>query len=245
MISMKNDRIIASWGKIEPSDSANERMLTAILERNRSIRNEKDKVNYMSKTKKTLISVAACLALLIAVTGIVGVNMNWFGTKTDAGAGIDGTVLLGGSMPEGIDPVVASVAVYPADKSLSDIVDATLNEITKEEAYSVEGLSEHLPTVVIDGYQFRNASLYETSMKDGSKYFLLRIDYTTGNRNTVDYSVQLTNFEPKTDDTILTPDTIPSSVSDYFHFEQSGIYYGMDPGDLTYEEIMAVINSIE
>ena len=81
MISMKNDRIIASWDKIEPSDSANERMLTAILERNRSVRNGKDKVNYMSKTKKTLIPVVACLAILIAVTGIIGGNLGWFGSK--------------------------------------------------------------------------------------------------------------------------------------------------------------------
>lgn len=81
MISMKNDRIIASWDKIEPSDSANERMLTAILERNRSVRNGKDKVNYMSKTKKTQIPVVACLAILIAVTGIIGGNLGWFGSK--------------------------------------------------------------------------------------------------------------------------------------------------------------------
>lgn len=81
MISMKNDRIFASWNKIEPSDSANERMLSAILERNRSIHNGKDKVNYMSNTKKTLIPIAACLAVLIAVTGIIGGNLGWFGSK--------------------------------------------------------------------------------------------------------------------------------------------------------------------
>ncbi len=68
MISMKNDKIIASWNKIEPSDSANERMLSAILERNRSVRNGMDKVNNMSKTKKWLIPVVACLALLVAVS---------------------------------------------------------------------------------------------------------------------------------------------------------------------------------
>ena len=81
MISMKNDKIIASWNKIEPSDSANERMLTAILERNRSVQNRKDKVDYMSKIRKMLIPVAACLAVLIAVTGIIGGNLGWFGSK--------------------------------------------------------------------------------------------------------------------------------------------------------------------
>lgn len=107
-----------------------------------------------------------------------------------------------------------------------------------------ENPDEHLPSTVIDGYQFKNASLYETTMKDGSKYFLLRVDYTTGDRNIADYSVQLTTFKPQTDDAILTPDTIPDNVSDYFHFEQGSIYYGMNPGDLTYEEVMAVVKSI-
>lgn len=253
MISMKNNKIITSWDKIEPSDSANERMLSAILEQNRSVHNRKDKVISMSRAKKTkrmLIPVAACLVALIAVTGIIGNNLNWFGTKgnvgSDAEAGVDGTVLPGGSVPEGIDPVVASIAVYPADKSLADIADATLKELTEEEAYSFEELSAHLPSVVVDGYHFRNASLYETTMKDGSKYYLLRVDFTTGDRNIADYSVHLTSFEPQTEDAILTPESIPSDISEsgFFHFVSNGIYIGMNPGDLTYDEIMSVVNSI-
>lgn len=51
MISMKNNKIITSWDKIEPSDSANDRMLSAILEKNRSVHDRKDKVNYMSQRK--------------------------------------------------------------------------------------------------------------------------------------------------------------------------------------------------
>ena len=170
--------------------------------------------------------------------------MNWFGKKPDAGVGVDGTVLPGGSMPEGIDPVVASVAVYPADRSLSDIADATLKEITEEEAYGFDGLSEHLPSTVIEGYHFRNASIYETTMKDGSKYYLLRVDYTTGDKNIADYSVQLTSFKPQTEDAIFASDSIPSDISGYFHFERNGVYFGMSPGDLSYDEIMTVVNSI-
>ena len=82
MISMKNNKIITSWDKIEPSDSANDRMLSAILEKNRSVHDRKDKVNYMSQRKnfkKFLIPVAACLVAIVAVTGIVGSNMGWFG----------------------------------------------------------------------------------------------------------------------------------------------------------------------
>ena len=253
MILMKNNKIITSWDKIEPDDSVNERMLFAILEQNRSFHNRKDEVIFMSREKKAtirLIPVAVCLVVLIAVTGIVGNNLNWFGTKgnvgSDAGAGYDGTVLPGGSVPEGIDPVVASIAVYPADKSLADIADATLRELTEEEAYSFEKLGAHLPSVIVDGYHFGNASLYETTMKDRSKYYLLRVDFTAGNEDSVDYSVQLTSFEPQTEDTILTPDSIPTDISEsgFFHFESKDICIGMNPGDLTYDEIMSVINSI-
>lgn len=252
MISMKNDKIIASWNKIKPSDSANERMLTAILERNRSVQNGKDKVNYMSKTKKILIPAIACLALLIAVTGIVGTNLNWFDGKTDAGAGVDGTVVPGGCLPEGIDPIVASVAVYPADRRLSDIADATLNEISEAEAHSAFELGAYLPSAVPESYQFKAASIYETTMKDGTKYHLLRVIYATGDSNNEnmapvdEFTVQLTDFQPNTEKTIYTVDTLPNDLSEkgLLHIAWGDVYVGIDTGDLTRDEVLSVLNSI-
>ena len=38
------------------------------------------------------------------------------------------------------------------------------------------GLGNHLP-----GYHFAKASLYETTIKDGTQYHLFRVTYTTGN----------------------------------------------------------------
>ena len=249
---MKNDRIIASWNKIEPDEPADQRMLSAILERNRSVQNGKDKANHMSKTVRILIPAAACMALLIAAAGIMGAKMNWFGNKPDAGAGSKDTVAgandtvdRAGTLPEGIDPIAASVAVYPADRSLSDIADAVLKELTEEEAYGVEGLSGHLPSAVIDGYRFKNASLYETTMKDGSKYRMLRVFYTTGDRNIADYFVQLTNFRPRTEAEIYASDSIPGNISGFFNFERNGVYFGMRSGALSYDDIMTVVNSID
>ena len=98
MISMKNDRIFASWNKIEPSDSADERMLSAILERNRSIHKGKDKVNYMSKTKKPVwvrwVAVAACLCLAvgIAVPRLIDVFQNKGGIPSQTYDGPDSLV---------------------------------------------------------------------------------------------------------------------------------------------------------
>ena len=128
MISMKNNKIITSWDKIEPSDSANDRMLSAILEKNRSVHDRKDKVNYMSQRKnfkKFLIPVAACLVAIVAVTGIVGSNMGWFGFNLANG---DSIVYHIGSTN------VASIHVgYPvSSRKLTDAeLDAILPETTE------------------------------------------------------------------------------------------------------------------
>ena len=81
MISMKNNKIIDSWNKIEPSASANVRMLSAIIEQNRFAHNKKGKAKLMSKRtnlKKRIMPAAACFAVLAAVISIIGVKFNWF-----------------------------------------------------------------------------------------------------------------------------------------------------------------------
>lgn len=133
MISMKNNKIITSWDKIEPSDSANDRMLSAILEKNRSVHDRKDKVNYMSQRKnfkKFLFPVAACLVAIVAVTGIVGSNMGWFGSK-----GYTVNLANGDSIVYHIGSTnVASIHVgYPvSSRKLTDAeLDAILPETTE------------------------------------------------------------------------------------------------------------------
>lgn len=132
MISMKNNKIITSWDKIEPSDSANDRMLSAILEKNRSVHDRKDKVNYMSRKKsfkRFLIPVAACLVAIVAVTGIVGSNMGWFGSK-----GYTVNLANGDSIVYHIGSTnVASIHVgYPV--SSRKLTDAELDAILPETA---------------------------------------------------------------------------------------------------------------
>ena len=262
MISMKNDKIIASWNKIEPSDSANERMLSAILERNRSIQNGKDKVKYMSKTKKMLIPVAACLVMLIAVTGIVGNSLNWFGNKNDVGSNdagfgedIDGTVPY--EVPDGMDPIVASIAVFPENERIENVEDAKLNSISEEDAYSFEVLGTHLPTVIPDGYCFRHAGVYETTMKNGMTYYRLNVSYSYGDNtfndteedvlDTLDYSVSVLNYKPKTDSEVYSIDALPDDLSGkgFLYVVYGDVYVGIDVGDLTHDEIISVLNSID
>lgn len=77
---MKNKRIIDSWNKIELDSAADERMLIAILTRNRSGKTEKDKVFTMNKTLnwKRLAPVVACLVFVFVLTVVIGSNANWF-----------------------------------------------------------------------------------------------------------------------------------------------------------------------
>ena len=99
------------------------------------------------------------------------------GVFPDQGAGVDP----GGTHPDGVDPVIASVAVYPATENIEDVADATLESISEVDAYEFDTLGEYLPTSLPDGYHFGKANLYETTMKDGTRYYMLRVQYTTGN----------------------------------------------------------------
>ena len=84
---MKDKRIVDSWNKIEPDNAADERMLGAILARNKSMNQSKKKEAFtMSKifTLNRLAPIAACLVVVIAITAIFGNNAGWFGGKVYA-----------------------------------------------------------------------------------------------------------------------------------------------------------------
>lgn len=81
---MKNDIIVASWNKIKPSDSANNRILSAIIEQNHSAYEGKDMINNMRIKNKFLVSIAACLILIAAVTVIMGIHFGWFRSEKDS-----------------------------------------------------------------------------------------------------------------------------------------------------------------
>ena len=83
-------------------------------------------------------------------------------------------------IPTGIDPVIASIAVYPATESIEDVANATVESIAEVDAYGFDTLGEYLPASLPDGYHFGKADLYETTMKDGTVYYMLRVQYTTG-----------------------------------------------------------------
>ena len=121
-----------------------------------------------------------------------------------------------------------------------------MNEIDETEAKSVESLGGHLPQSVPEGYYFRTAHLYETLMKDGEKYVLLRVEYTSPKDDDANFFVQIMNYEPGTEKPIYTLDTVPEDLSDtgFMLFDINGFYAGIDRGDLTRDEMIGVLSSM-
>lgn len=221
-------------------------------------------LNYKKKSKRPVWvkwgAIAACLCIVIA--GIVVSKVP--GLSPDHGTG--GGVSPGGTNPDGVDPVIASVAVYPATEKIEDVADATNESISEADAYKFDTLGEYLPTFLPDGYHFGNANLYETTMKDGTRYYMLRVQYTTGNDtaqgnteeeiavdpNTLGKSfvVFVMNYEPATKKQIYAPADITESLLEEkggstFHISYGEIRVGISPNTATSDDILVAVASIK
>jgi len=121
-------------------------------------------------------AVAACLCLVVGI-GVMNIDRGLSGGIPESGGGAPQH---GGTVPEGVDPVVASLAVIPAGVDLLDVADATSVSISEENARAVETLGNYIPNTLPEGCQYGAAGYYETTMKDGSRYHMLRITYDRG-----------------------------------------------------------------
>ena len=86
MISMKNNKIKASWDKIEPSDSEKRRMLTAILERNHSAQKGKvigNNMRIVMRSEKAIALLAACFTVFAVVAAMAGLLVWRNNTKSE------------------------------------------------------------------------------------------------------------------------------------------------------------------
>lgn len=180
-------------------------------------------------------------------------------------------VVAPGNWPENIDPKTASIAVFPDTEDLQNVASATLTDIDEQTAYSFEKLGAYLPTYIKEGYRFAKASLYETTMKDGTKYYQLRVTFADGDiteaapttnpetgeqskdaplttANT--YMVFIMNYQPGEEYTIYSGDALTEYIrelpsSGVFHFSLDVVYVGFVPYDLTSEDVQAVVNSMK
>ena len=106
-----------------------------------------------------------------------------------------------------------------------------------------------------DGYHFGKANLYETTMKDGTVYYMLRVQYTTGygtpqgssgeevapDPNTLGNSlvVFVMNYKPEvkrekfTNQQILQKANLKEIGGLTFHISYGDIYVGISPDTAT------------
>lgn len=216
---------------------------------------------------KALGVAAACLCLTV---GIITAVQLIDSERPQVGGG----VTLGGAWPEGVDPIIASIAVYPATEDVREVADAVCYQVDEAAALAMEGLGEHLPTWLPEGIFSHNATLYETTMKDGTKYCMLRAFYTRGEivpSNAIDgntgqplpdklhdvFTVFVMNYKPNTKKTIYQKEDMSQLLANgwdgetqaysVFHFSCGDVFIGftLEDDELTMEELLAVIESIQ
>ena len=209
-------------------------------------------------------AMAACLCLVITGVTMWG-NLGQQGKIPEAGAGVGGEDS-GGVWPEGVDPVIASLAVIPAGVDLLDVADAVSISISEEDARAVEGLGAYLPSALPEGCRYGKAAHYRTMMKDGTEYQMLRVTYESGeasvpapvpeNAETASATTGNTAFlwmvwghRPDTDLPVYQPEEVSASLIEQqegrvFYIDYDGIYVGVEQLDISAEDLLAVIESI-
>ena len=114
-------------------------------------------------------AMAACLCLVVVAAALLA--------SSDIPLAITG----GGGMDLGNDGMTYnySVAVYPATESEDNVDTADVVSLTEQEALD-NPLADYLPKQLPEGFHYGRGSIYNTVMKDGTQYNMLRIEYITG-----------------------------------------------------------------
>ena len=118
---------------------------------------------------RTWGAMAACLCLVVVAAALLA--------SSDIPLAITG----GGGMDLGNDGMTYnySVAVYPATESEDNVDTADVVSLTEQEALD-NPLADYLPKQLPEGFHYGRGSIYNTVMKDGTQYNMLRIEYITG-----------------------------------------------------------------
>lgn len=240
-----------------------------------------DAAEYSVKKSSTRLLWTATAAACLCVATVAGViamtvdknggddagdtcrNAILYGTdKIDGGGGNDAPERPAGV--EGEVDVMKSIAVYPGYESFDNVAGATLCEINEDDAYAHE-LGRYLPDELPDGYMFEKASLYETEMKDGTKYHMLRVCYAKDDEqmqtvpSTEEYEaaapvcgefvVFVMDYEPKSD-RIYSPDEFDEALYERlnggtFIINVNGeVYVGISPYSLDHDDAAALVRSV-
>ena len=233
------------------------------------IGNTDDKMIAEAKTtKKSKINtwvkwgaMAACLCLVVCAATVFPKYIH------EQGAGK--TAISGGPQPVGDNGgAMYSVAIFPAERTTEEVKDAYTEKIYEVEAQNEPGLGEYLPTELPNGYHFGNASIYVTTMNDGTVYKMLRVTYRTGEepepvtdadgaqlvpgRNELgdEFRLSVWGFKPDTSVNIYHPEelnevTLADWYGGLFYVQFENVYIGIEPLSLSADEIIGLVNSIK
>lgn len=215
--------------------------------------------------KWAALAAGLCLIVGLAIPGFQAAQ-----PKPGGGDISPGGSIIPGSFSDDIDPKIASIAVYPATEELKNVENATLDDIDEAAAYSYEKLGNFLPKQFPEGYRYGRGSIYETTMKDGTKYHMLRVVYSTvemaeqiptpteTGELTVDTSnilfgdtflMFVMDYKPDTDEKIYDSTEVQEYIANMtdngvFIFSRDDVYIGFAPQNLTKSECMDVFNAI-
>ena len=205
-------------------------------------------------------AVAACLCLVVFAAAAFPKYIHEQGAGKPAPSG--------GPQPAGDNgEAMYSVAIFPADRTTDEVKNAYTEKIYEVEAQNEPGLGEYLPTELPNGHHFGNASIYVTTMNDGTVYKMLRITYRTGENpepvtdadgaqavsNPSDlgdeFRLSVWGFKPNTSAEIYQPEelneaTLSGQDGSLFYVQFEDVYIGIEPLSLSVEEIIGLVRSI-
>ena len=93
--------------------------------------------------------------------------------------------------------------------------------------------------------------------QDGMVYYMLSVSYSSGESvhddspedvvDTLDYSVSMWSFTPKTESEVFSINALPDDLSGkgLIYVLHDDVYIGIDVGDLSHNQIVSVLNSIQ
>ena len=160
-------------------------------------------------------TMAACLCLIVGITFLL--------RQTSELSGLSTPVTGGGGTDGGNDGMTStySVAVYPGTENEENVDSAEVVNLTEEETLA-HPLAKHLPGQLPEDFHYGRGSIYNTVMKDGTQYNMLRVEYITGEIPEQEFAedggaimpapgligdtfvVCVMNYEPKTDRAIYS-----------------------------------------
>lgn len=117
-----------------------------------------------------------------------------------------------------------SIAVGPGSGFSDDIAEATVTDVTLEEALSHPILGMYIPTEIPDGYSFQSGLLYETAMKDGTEYCRLYVEFSADNGEL--FQVYPMNYRSDTSHSSVGIEDLSFFFLDSLRSSNFHVYYG-------------------